>query len=108
MSMLDGILGQLAGNATVAGLAARVGLTPAEIEMALAALAAAHAAPTDTVPTAAAQSGLPENKLQEILSHLGGEGALGGLAGMLAQNGAGGAGAGGGLGGMLGGLFGKS
>ena len=103
MSMLDGLLGQLSGNATVTNLAAQVGLTPAEIETALAALAAAHTAPTDTVSTAADQSGLPQDKLQDILGHLGGEGALGNLAGMLGQGGAGA-----GLGGMLGGLFGKA
>ena len=106
MSLLDGLLGQLNGNATVQNLATKVGMSPDQIESALTALAQAHAQPTDTVATAADQSGVPQDKLQQILGHLGGEGALGQLAGMLGQQG-GGAG-GGGLGGMLSGMFSRS
>jgi hypothetical protein len=53
MSLLDGILGQLSGNATIDNLAAKVGLTPDQVEQAVHALAKAHAAPGDTINTAA-------------------------------------------------------
>ena len=102
MSLLDGLLGQLGNNATVTGLAQRVGLSPEQVEMAVQALGQQHQMPGDTVAGAADQTGLPQDKLQAVLAHLGGEGALGNLAGML------GGGQGGGIGGMLGGLFGKN
>ncbi len=104
MSMLDGLLGQLGNNATVAGLAAKVGLSPEQVETAVQALGQQHSMPGDTVQGAADQTGLPEDKLSQVMEHLGGEGGLGSLAGMLGQGGGGGEG---GLGGMLGGLFGK-
>ena len=106
MGMLDGLLGQVAGNVDIQNLAAKVGLSPEQVESAIAALGQAHTAPGDTVGTAADQTGIEPNKLQEIVGQLGGEGALGKIAGML-----GGAGGEGGIGGMLGGLggmFGKS
>jgi len=83
MSMLDGILSQAAGNSTVAGLAAKVGLTPQQVEIALAALGSAHKQPGDTVTQAAQQTGLPQDKLSQIVGHLGGEGALGPVASMI-------------------------
>lgn len=89
MSLLDGILGQLSGNATVDNLAAKVGLTPEQVEQAVHALAQAHAAPTDTVNTAADRTGLPQDKLSEIVGHIGGEGALGQFATLIEQNGGG-------------------
>jgi hypothetical protein len=89
MSLLDGILGQLSGNATIDNLAAKVGLTPAEVEQAVHALAKAHTAPGDTVNTAADQTGLPQDKLSEIVGHLGGEGTLSQLGPLLEQNGGG-------------------
>ena len=103
MSFLDTILGQLGNNPTVDGLAAKVGLTPDQVEQAVQALGQQTQQPGDTVEGAADQTGLPQDKLQQVLGHLGGEGGLGNIAGMLGQGG----GAGGGLGGMLGGLFGK-
>ncbi len=103
MSMLDGILGQLAGNVDIASLAERVGLSHEQAALAVQALGLAHPQPGDTVTTAAAQTGLPANTLQQIVAHLGGESALGQLAGMLGEGGAGG-----GLGGTLGGMLGKS
>jgi len=95
MSLLDGILGQLSNNPTVDNLAAKVGLSPQEVEQAVAALGQAHFAESNTVTTAAQQTGLPMDKLQEIVGHIGGEGALGQFASLLQQDGAGG---------MLGGL----
>lgn len=85
MSMLDGILSQLSGNATVENLAAKVGMTPEQVEQAVAALGQAHAAPGDTVTTAAERTGLPQDKLQEIVSHLGGEGSLAQVASLLPE-----------------------
>ena len=94
MSLFDGILNQVSDNASVQNLAAKVGLSPEQVEQAVAALGQAHAAPGDTVTTAAEQTGLPPDKLQEIVGHIGGEGALGRFASLLVQD----------QGGILGGL----
>jgi hypothetical protein len=83
MSMLNGLLGQVSDNATVQNLAAKVGLSPEQVEQAIAALGQAHPQPGDTVATAAQQTGLPADKLQEIVGHIGGEGALGQFAQLL-------------------------
>lgn len=96
MGLLDGLLGQVASNVDVQNLAAKVGLTPEQVEQAVAALGAAHPQPGDTVQTAADQTGLPADTLEQIVGHIGGEGALGKFAGLLEQQG--------GLGGLLGGL----
>lgn len=94
MSLLNGILSQVSGDATVQNLAAKVGLTPDQVEQAVTALGQAHASEGDTVATAADQTGLPQDKLQEIVGHIGGEGALGQFSSLLQENG----------GGILGGL----
>ncbi|MBY0519510.1 MAG: hypothetical protein K2P79_03685 [Sphingomonas sp.] len=123
MSMLDGLLGQVAQNVDIKNLAAKVGLSPEQVETAVQALGQAHPAPGDTVQTAAASTGLPADILQQIVGHIGGEGSLAQFASLL---GAGGGGAGGMMGqisgmldrdgdgnpindlaGMAGGLFGK-
>ena len=85
MSLLDGILGQLSNNPTIDNLAAKVGLSPEQVEQAVAALGKAHIAPGDTVSTAAEHTGLPQDKLSEIV-HIGGEGALGQFAQLLQQD----------------------
>ena len=103
MSLLDSILGQLAGSPDVANLAEKVGLTPEQVESAVTALGQAHQAPGDTVENAADTTGLPADTLQQIVGHIGGEGSLGEFANIL--NNQGGAG---GLLGSLGSLFGKS
>jgi hypothetical protein len=87
--LLDTILAQAGNNANVAGLAGKVGLSPEQVEMALAALGQAHQQPGDTVTQASQQSGLPQDKLSEIVGHLGGEEALGPIGGMLQQHGGG-------------------
>lgn len=92
MSILDGILAQVAGNQSVVALAGKVGLSPEQAEMALAALAHAHKQPGDTVAEASDQTGLPHDKLSQIVGHLGGEGALGSIASQLQQQGSGGIG----------------
>jgi hypothetical protein len=89
MSILNSILGQVSGNATVENLAAKVGLSPEQVEQAVAALGQAHNQEGDTVTTAANETGLPAGKLQEIVGHLGGEGSLGQFASLLEQNGGG-------------------
>jgi hypothetical protein len=100
MSFLDGLLGQLGGDATVQNLAEKVGLSPEQVQSAVAALGEAHGANGDTVETAAADTGLPADKLQEIVAHLGGEGSLGQMASLLQS------GSEGGIMGKLSGLFG--
>ena len=103
MGLLDGLLAQVTENVDVKNLAAKVGLTPEQIESAVAALAQAHTAPTDTVSTAAANTGLSAETLQQIIAHIGGEGALGNFASLLGQQG----GILGQLGGLAEGFFGK-
>lgn len=87
MSLLDGILNQVSGTPTVQNLAAKVGLSPEQVGQAIAALTQAHTSDGDTVSTAADQTGLPQDKLQEIVHHIGGEGALGSFATALEQEG---------------------
>ena len=89
MSILNSILGQVSGDATVQNLASKVGLSPEQAEQAVAALGQAHAQEGDTVQTAAQDTGLPADKLSQIVQHLGGEGSLSQFASLLeAQGGA--------------------
>ena len=85
VGLLDGLLAQVSDNTEVKNLAAKVGLTPDQVLSAVQALGAAHPAPGDTVETAATHTGLPPAILQQIVEHIGGEGALGGFASQLAQ-----------------------
>jgi ATP phosphoribosyltransferase regulatory subunit HisZ len=87
MSILDGILSQVSESATVQNLAAKVGLSPEEVERAVAALGEAHAQEGNTVDTAAEATGLPTDKLNELVQHIGGEGSLGRFASILQQEG---------------------
>ena len=87
MSILNSILGQVSDTATVQNLAAKVGLSPEQVEQAVAALGQAHGQEGDTVTTAAEQTGVPHDKLQEIVNHIGGEGALGRFASLLQEDG---------------------
>jgi len=101
MGMLDGLLAQVAGNVDVANLAAKVGLSGDQVEQAMTALGIAHPQPGDTIADAAASTGLPADKLSEIVGHIGGEGSLGRFAEMLGGDK-------GNAGGMLGGLAGMA
>lgn len=104
MSLLDGILAQVNGNADVQNLAAKVGITPEQAESAIMALAQSHTAPGDTVEGAAASTGLGSDVLNQIVGHIGGEGSLGQFATLI--NGADNSGILGKLGGLASGLFG--
>jgi hypothetical protein len=83
MSLLDSILGQVSETATVQNLAVKIGLTPEQVESAVAALGRAHGQEGDTVQRASETTGLPTDKLNEIVDHIGGEAALGRFASML-------------------------
>lgn len=87
MSILDGILGQVTQNVDIKNLAAKVGLSPEQAESAVGALAKAHVAPGDTAQGAASATGLPLGKIEEIIGHIGGEGALGRFASLLHEKG---------------------
>ncbi|MCH7860761.1 MAG: hypothetical protein IH998_03520 [Proteobacteria bacterium] len=103
MSILDGILGQVSQNVDVANLAAKVGLSPEHVEQAVQALAKFHPMDTDTAEGAASATGLPVEKLQEIIGHIGGEGSLGRFSQLMQDGGEGVLGQ---LGGIASGLFG--
>jgi hypothetical protein len=83
MSALDSILGQVAQNVDIRNLAAKVGLSPEQVESAVTALARSRVAPGDTASGAAAATGLPTGTLSEIIGHIGGEGSLGQFATLL-------------------------
>jgi len=90
MSILDSIMQQVSGSPdTVAALAEKVGIDPAMAEKAVAALGQSHAEDGDTVELAAEKTGLDAGALGGIMEQLGGEGALGDIAGKL-QGGEGG------------------
>ncbi|WP_028970573.1 hypothetical protein [Sphingomonas sp. URHD0057] len=74
MGILDGLLGQF-GESDVANLGAKLGLSTEHVEMAVKAF--------DTAEGAAAETGLPVDKLKEIIGQIGGEGSLGQYASML-------------------------
>lgn len=87
MSLLDSILGQVSDNATIENLATKVGLTPEQVESAVTALGQAHAQDGDTVQTASESTGLPADKLNQLVDHIGGEGSLGRFASLIAGGG---------------------
>lgn len=87
MSILDSILQQIAGSPdTVVQVAATVGIDPALAEKAVAALGASHAEPGDTVESAAGKSGIDAGVLGQVMAQLGGDNALGQIAGKLGSN----------------------
>jgi hypothetical protein len=113
MSILDTIMGAVGGNASlavqqqVAGMIAqKMGLDPAMVQSAVAALMQNHTQPNDTLQAAVEQTGVAPDVMSQIMAHIGGEGALGSLighvtGGTLPEGGLADA-----LGGMLGGLMG--
>lgn len=87
MGLLDGLLGQLGGSDQIAGLAAKVGLSEEQVKSAMAALGKAHGEPGNTVDDAAAATGLPTDKLQDLIGQIGGENALGKISAMIDRDG---------------------
>ena len=106
MSLLDGILAQVNSNVDIQNMAAKVGITPEQAESAVMALAKQHTQPGDTVAGAAADTGLDQGVLGQIVGHIGGEGSLGQFASLLGGEGGEGGGIMDKLGGLAGGLFG--
>ena len=88
MGILDGLLSQFGDNPEVTNLAAKVGLSPEHVQSAIQALAKFHPMDVDTAEGASAETGIPTDKLQEIIGHIGGEGSLGRYAEMLQGDGA--------------------
>ena len=81
MSILDGLMQQVAGSPdTVASLAEQVGLDPAMVEKAVAALAQSQPEDGDTVELAAQKTGFDMTALTGIVSQMGGENDMGDLA----------------------------
>lgn len=81
MSMLDGILRNIAGSPDdVANLAEKVGIDPAVAERAIATLGQTHQMQGDTVELASARTGLDTSVLSQIVQQIGGEGSLGEFA----------------------------
>lgn len=78
MGMFDNLTG-LAGNLDLAELAAKVGLSEAQVQQALAALGQAQAQPGDTAENTANASGLPLEKVQELLAQISGGDLIGKL-----------------------------
>jgi ATP phosphoribosyltransferase regulatory subunit HisZ len=87
MSLFNSILGQISESATVQHLAEKVGISPEQAERAIAALGQAHTQEGDTVETASQNTGIPTDKLSQIVEHIGGEGSLGRFASLLQSEG---------------------
>ena len=87
MGMLDQVLAQVAGGDDVAGLAAKVGLTPQQVDSALQGLGRALGEPGDTAGLAAAKTGLPVDKMQQLLERIGGKSGLGSILGAMGDGG---------------------
>ena len=87
MSILDGILKNIGGAPDdVANLAAKVGLDPKMVEMAIGALGKTHQMEGDTVSLAAEKTGMSPDILNQIVGAIGGEGSLANFASILDQD----------------------
>lgn len=87
MDFLNNIVGQLGGVDKIAGLAKQVGLSEEQVQSAMAALGKAAPQPGDTVASAAETTGLPMDKLNDLLAQVGGEDALKKVTGFLDRDG---------------------
>ncbi|KPF75464.1 hypothetical protein IP68_09545 [Blastomonas sp. AAP25] len=87
MDFLNNIVGQLGGVDKIAGLAKQVGLSEEQVQSAMAALGKAAPQPGDTVASAAESTGLPMDKLNDLLAQVGGEDALKKITGFLDRDG---------------------
>jgi hypothetical protein len=108
MSTLDRLLGQ-AGQADFQAIAAKVGISPEQARAVTSALLPKVAAPNvsnhDAFQNAAAETRLPQSKLQELLPILADH--LPGQAGQLVREALGGSGLGAGMLGQIGGMLDK-
>lgn len=87
MSILDGILKNIGGAPDdVVNLAKQVGLDPAMVEQAIAALGKTHQMDGDTVELAAEKTGMSPDILNQIVGAIGGEGSLTNFASILDQD----------------------
>jgi ATP phosphoribosyltransferase regulatory subunit HisZ len=87
MSVFNDLLKGMAGSPDdVVNLAEKVGISPSMTEKAIAALGRSHQMQGDTVELAAAQTGLDPSVLNNIVSHIGGEGSLTEFANILNNN----------------------
>lgn len=87
MGMLDSLLKQVGGPDQISELAQKVGLSEEQTAMGMKALGQAHNEPGDTSELAAEKAGLPQDKMQEMMDQIGGEGMLGKISGFLDQDG---------------------
>jgi len=88
MSIFDTILKNIGGAPDdVTNLAAKIGIDPAMMEKAIAALGQAHQLQGNTVEAAAAKTGLPTGTLNQIVEAIGGEGSLMEFANILDRDG---------------------
>ena len=76
MGLFDQLLNAAHDHPTVANMADKLGIDPAQAEQAIAALASAHHEDGDTVDLAAAKTGLDTGTLQQVVEQIGGEGSL--------------------------------
>ena len=76
MSLFDKVLGAAHDHPTVKNLAEKLGIDQVTAEKAIAALAAAHQEDGETVEIAHQESGIDKGVLEQVLSHIGGEGSL--------------------------------
>jgi hypothetical protein len=84
MSILDGILKNITGAPDdVVNLAKQVGLDPAMVQQAIAALGTTHVLEGDTVGLAAEKTGLSTSSLDQIVAAIGGEGSLAHFSSMI-------------------------
>jgi len=82
MGLFDDMAAGL-GGLDLNGLAAKVGLTPEQVQQALGALSQAAPEPGDTAGAAATATGLPIEKLKALLAQVGGEEMVTTVAGLL-------------------------
>ena len=76
MSIFDQILGAAQNHPEVKNMADKLGIDQAAAENAIAALGEAHHVEGDTVEVAASKTGMDAGVLNQIMQHVGGEGAL--------------------------------
>jgi ATP phosphoribosyltransferase regulatory subunit HisZ len=87
MALFDDILGKVSGHPELVNMAAKLGISPAMAERAVAALGEAHQLDGDTATLAAEKTGIDPATIAQVIEHVGGEGSLGRFATMLDQDG---------------------